>query len=78
VRCPYCNFRFKLLAVNSDQLPDLAPIVCESCARVGLLDHGVPRRLSDAELAEVKRSPAWGEFIAPALELLEQERRKRS
>jgi hypothetical protein len=78
VKCPYCGFRFKAFAVNADEIPSLAPIVCESCAQVGLLENRVPRRLAAGELEELKQSPAWKDFIEPALAIIERERNKRS
>jgi hypothetical protein len=78
VKCPYCGFRFRALAANAAHLPSLAPIVCESCARVGLLENGRPRTVTDAELEALKQAPVWQEFIEPALELIERERGKRS
>lgn len=84
IYCPYCHFRFRKLAVNDRQLPDLAPIVCESCAQVGLYERrpddrrGETRKLTPEELEQVKQSPAWKEFIEPALEIIEKERAKRS
>lgn len=78
MNCPYCGFRFKAFAVNDAKLPAFAPLVCESCAEVGLLDNGTTRTLSPGELADLKRSPAWKDFIEPALEIINKERAKRS
>ena len=78
MHCPYCGFRFKTLAANASHIPSLAPIVCESCAEVGLLDNGLPRKLAPGELEELKQSPAWRDFIEPALEVIKQAKEKRS
>lgn len=76
--CAYCGFRFGAFAVNADEIPPLAPLLCESCGEIGMLENGVPRKLADGELEELKQSPAWTEFLAPALRLIEHERGKRS
>jgi hypothetical protein len=77
-RCPYCGFRFGAFAVNADEIPSLAPIVCESCGRVGLLEDGRTRKLAEGELEALKESPAWKEFLEPAVEIIEREMGKRS
>ena len=78
MKCPYCDFVFKKLAVNGANIPPVAPIVCESCAEVGLLENGVARKLLASELLALRQSRAWSDFIAPALEVINRERRKRS
>ncbi len=78
VRCPYCGFRFGAFAVNADEFPALAPIVCESCGQVGLLENRVARKLADGELEQLKLAPVWKEFLEPALEIIEREKGKRS
>lgn len=64
--------------MNADEFPDLAPIVCESCGQVGMLESRVARKLADGELEQLKLAPVWKEFIGPALEIIEGERAKRS
>lgn len=77
--CPYCGFRFRVLLANEAIPADVvAPIVCESCAEVGLLENGTPRRLVDGERAALRESPAWKDFIEPALEVINRERSKRA
>ena len=72
MKCPYCEFKFGLLAVNADKLPDFAPLVCEGCARISLLENGVLRKISDEEFEAIKKSPAW-EFLEKARDkILEQ------
>jgi hypothetical protein len=78
MHCPYCGFWFKAFASNARKIPALAPIVCESCAEVGLLENGIPRKLAPDELESLKQSPAWKDFIEPALEIINKERAKRS
>lgn len=77
--CPFCGFRFRVLAVfDADELPSLAPIVCESCGGVALLEDRRVRKLEPHELTAVKQSPAWAEVIAPALEAIERAKKTRS
>jgi hypothetical protein len=78
LHCPYCGFWFRTLAVNAREVPALAPIVCESCGEVGLLENGVGRKLAPGEMEALKQSPAWKEFLEPALEIINKERGKRS
>lgn len=78
LHCPYCDFWFKALAANARKIPPLAPIVCESCAEVGLLENGVARKLAPGELEQLKQSPAWKDFIEPALEIINKARALRS
>jgi len=56
--CPYCGFRFQVLAANGP-IPEVAPLVCERCLEIGLLIKGQLRTITDEELAAVKRSPSW-------------------
>ena len=53
MKCPYCDFKFKVLFANGD-IPDIAPIVCEQCAAVGLLIDGKTRKVSHEELEALK------------------------
>lgn len=76
--CPYCGFQFRAFAVNNTDIPVFAPIACESCAEVGLLENGITRKLEPSELKQLKLSPAWRNFIVPALEIINAERAKRS
>lgn len=78
MNCPHCNFEFKRFAVNGDKFPDVAPIVCESCCEVSLVENGSIRVLTPDELVAIKASPAWADFIAPMLEVLHAEKAKRS
>lgn len=80
MNCPYCGFHFKAFVANAgkDRIPDMVPIVCESCAEVGLVERGKPRKLTADELEQLKESPAWKDFIEPALAIINEERAKRS
>ncbi len=78
LNCPHCDFHFKALLVNDDQLPALAPIVCESCGEVSLLENRTVRRLQPAELEDLKGAPVWRDFIEPALAAINAQRGKRS
>lgn len=60
--CPYCSFRFRELAVNSDTMPDLAPALCSSCLRASLFERGKLRKMTDEEMSEMRKSEAW-QFI---------------
>lgn len=73
MNCPYCDFRFKVLAMNTRALalPDVAPLVCEKCGEVSLLIDGrPPRKVTVGELSALKESPAWREMIAPVKKLI--------
>lgn len=76
--CPYCGFVFRAFAANADALPSLAPIVCESCAEVAMLENGVASKLAPGDLEALKESPAWKNFLGPALEMIRKEKAKRS
>lgn len=69
MNCPICDFQFKAFAVNSSEIPEFAPIVCEGCGEVSLIEDGKIRTLSPHELDSVKNSPAW-EFIGPVQKLI--------
>lgn len=82
-RCPHCGFWFKAFAANADSIPAVAAIVCESCGEVGLMEKTQTgqrevRKLTAGELEAVKQSPAWKDFLEPALELIQKQRGKRS
>ena len=66
MKCPYCGYEFRHLLLSDEAaLAELvAPLLCESCARVGLLVHGTLRKVTEMELAAIKQSPAW-HFIGP-------------
>lgn len=74
MNCPYCGFRFRVLGVVGDEIPALAPIVCECCAQVGLLERGQPRQATDAELVDIRQSPAWREVLEPVIKLINAKR----
>lgn len=65
MNCPHCNFRFRAFALNADAVPEIAPLICESCAEIAVLeDHGRSiRKPTNLELIEIKRSPAWTEVL---------------
>lgn len=65
MNCPYCNFHFESMISNSQQLPPIAPIICERCAEVGLISHGEIRKATDREVEAIKLSPAWKGIIEP-------------
>lgn len=51
-------------------MPDVAPLICECCAEVGLLYYGVVRKVDTDELQAIKSSPSWKGFIQPAKEAI--------
>lgn len=60
--CPYCNFKFNLAALvggNLEEMEDIAPVICEMCAEVSLLEYGRIRKVNEVELFALKQSPAW-------------------
>lgn len=66
MNCPRCNFKFgALLVAGSDSLPSLAPMICEGCTGILLLDRGVVRIPTDAELVEIEKSTAFQKIIRP-------------
>ena len=70
MNCPHCDFKFRVLAINGNQMPEMAPLVCESCSEVSLYESGTVRKLTPVELDYVKRSPAYCDVIAPAIEVI--------
>lgn len=76
MNCPNCNFYFGVIAVNAPEVPDLAPGICEKCEKVFLLVCGVPRIITELELVEIKKSPAW-EFLSQALDAIKGAKRAR-
>lgn len=43
---------------NSQQLPPIAPIICERCAEIGLIVNGEIRKATDHEVEAIKLSPS--------------------
>lgn len=71
MNCPYCQFTFKLLAVSgAEGVPDVAPLICENCARISLLVNGEVRRTTPEELEQIKKSPAWRNVLEPVARLI--------
>lgn len=68
--CPHCGFKFKALAVNASEIPDVAPVICESCAGLSLLVDGVVRKPSVDEAQAIMASPAWRDVLGPVRELI--------
>lgn len=63
--CPYCKLTFSLLVVNQATAACRGPIVCQNCGDISFLECGTVRLLSPCELDQVKRSPAWHNFLEP-------------
>lgn len=71
MNCPHCNYPFRTLAVaNSEEVPELAPIICEGCAAISLLVGGVVRKATPDELRAIQESPAYREILAPVADLI--------
>lgn len=77
MNCPYCDFKFEKLMVNSSELPTMAPTFCERCCQISLVEDGSIRGINSEELEEVKRSPAYEQFIRPALEFIKRQKRQK-
>ena len=77
MNCPYCNFQFeKLILVGADRLPPYAPLLCHSCLKIVLLDHGEPRKVSQIELEEIQKSPAYIQVLAPLTAQIKERNRR--
>lgn len=71
MNCPHCNFPFRAFAVaNADEMPSLAPIICEGCAAISLLVNGTVRKATPEELRAIQQSPAYREVLAPVADLI--------
>lgn len=68
--CPYCDYKFQFLAVTASFIPDVAPSLCEFCGQIGLFENGEVRKVTPAELEEIKKSSAWEDYLKPAQELI--------
>lgn len=77
MNCPHCVFKFKILIANGE-LPRIAPILCESCGEVSILVDGAIRVMKSSEREALKGSPAWTEFILPALEIIRSRKRAKN
>jgi hypothetical protein len=71
MECPYCHIKFKAMVANAkaDIRTVTAPVVCQQCSIVSLLENGTVRKLAQPEMDELKQSPAW-EFIQNAIEAI--------
>lgn len=76
-RCPHCGFLFKILAVSGGEIPDLAPVICEDCGEISLLQDGVIRKVTASELEVIKQSPAYLEVLKPVEDLVAEIKRKK-
>jgi len=65
MNCPWCGFHFKALAANAETIPEIAPLICESCGAISLLIDMVPRKPTAAERAAIEMSPAWRTVLGP-------------
>lgn len=74
--CPKCGYEFKAFAANADQLPPLAPILCEGCLGISIWQEGAIRLASDRELVEIKKSPAYKRVFVPVIRAITDQRRR--
>jgi len=74
MNCPRCGFKFSVLAVNADELPEFAPLLCEGCGQVSLLERGIPRVPAPSEIRAIKTSPAWRDFLEPVARLIREKK----
>lgn len=72
MNCPYCNSHFKNFIVNAKTLPTLAPVLCEKCTKISILDNGQIRAASNDELDAIKQSPAFRDMLKPVQDGLRQ------
>ena len=70
MNCPICGFKFDLLAVNADEIPDLSAMLCSECGSLFVQEQGQPRAATPSEILAIKESPAWKEFLEPLRDLL--------
>ena len=70
MNCPRCGFRSEILAVNDEELPALAPIVCESCGQVSIYENGTMRIPTPSQMRAIKESRAWRDFIEPISKII--------
>lgn len=68
--CPYCETKFTQALANAAEIPDLAPVLCDTCLHVSLLVEGKIRSISDDELAAIKMSDAWRDVLKPAMKII--------
>ncbi len=71
MNCPWCNFRFGVLATNAEHdLPDIAPLICEGCGAISILIKGSLRKPTREEMMAILESPAFREILEPVARLL--------
>jgi hypothetical protein len=79
MNCPHCDFHFGVFAIaGSNEIPEMAPIVCESCEEVSLYESGTVRKLTSRELEFVKQSPAYRDVIAPAIDIIRRAKKAKN
>ncbi len=78
LRCPYCDFHFKVLAVNASEIPDLCPAICEECGGISLYCNGVFAKATEHEIAAIKQSPAWKSILGPVYDLIMAKKQEKS
>jgi hypothetical protein len=63
-----------VLASNGVLASDtIAPILCESCAQIGLFIDGTVRQATPQELIWIEKSPAFKDVIEPARQAIHRE-----
>lgn len=55
---------------KAEEIPEVAPLICESCGAISLLVEMVPRKPTPDELTAIKASPAWRDVLEPVSRLI--------
>lgn len=79
MRCPSCGFNHKQMAANVEDIadiPELAPFLCGECLELGVFFQGQVIKPSPEQLAAVKSSPAYKEFLQPTLDAIKKDKRR--
>jgi hypothetical protein len=62
--CPHCKLRHDSIVVNSrDPIPDYTPFFCGHCGALSLLVGGKIIPATDEEVEQIKKSPAYANFL---------------
>jgi hypothetical protein len=69
IKCPFCNIVHEQLMMNASEVPDMAPFLCGHCKELGIFVDGTVIKPTEEELAAIKSSPAYRDFLKLALEI---------
>lgn len=77
MNCPYCDFHFKAIMSPVEKAAllkeEIIPSICERCANISVFiraEGGQPQRLTPEQIEILKTSPAWKQFLKPALDII--------